>query len=169
MFAAARGLAGLCALSGSRRKISKAVCRMPKWLREGRPLEEGAPRASRGIFSARLDPASVASLDDVRRCAGERRQKGGGRKSSMRAPRTFPRRSQAERGPAQEPATCPEAWNLPFVDIVEHGKLGPALPLATDVCRTWPSISPSPSSPTCGLRRLGRHSRRWRSKKAGAT
>ena len=39
---------------------------LPKWLDEGRPIEQGDPRPTPRRFTPRLDPAFVASLDDVR-------------------------------------------------------------------------------------------------------
>ena len=97
---------------------------LPKWIKEGRPLEEGAPERQPRHFSARLDHGVVASLDDVRRAL-----------TSGAAQVVDARPADRFRGEAPEPRAglrsghIPGSLNLPFVDIVEHGKLkaGPAL------------------------------------------
>jgi thiosulfate/3-mercaptopyruvate sulfurtransferase len=47
---------------------------MGKWGREGRPVEAGEVRPSRGRFSARLDPHRVRDLEAVRRNLDARRE-----------------------------------------------------------------------------------------------
>jgi thiosulfate/3-mercaptopyruvate sulfurtransferase len=97
---------------------------LPKWVHEGRPLEEGVAERQPRHFSARLDHSFVASLPDVRRAL-----------STGAAQVVDARPAERFRGEAPEPRPglksghMPGALNLPFVETVEHGKLksGPAL------------------------------------------
>jgi thiosulfate/3-mercaptopyruvate sulfurtransferase len=92
---------------------------LPKWTKEGRPLETGEarPRPARP-FTPRLNPSFVASLDDVRKAL-----------ESGSAQVVDARSSDRFRGEAPEPRPglkrghIPGSLNLPFVDIVEGGHL----------------------------------------------
>ena len=60
---------------------------LPKWLAEGRPLDEGETMAKSRHFTARLDHALIASLDDVRQASAcERAASPPRRRSSTPAP-----------------------------------------------------------------------------------
>jgi thiosulfate/3-mercaptopyruvate sulfurtransferase len=94
---------------------------LPKWIKEGRPLETGAarPKPSRA-FTPRLDEGFIASLDEVREAL-----------ASGSAQVVDARPSDRFSGEALEPRPglrsghMPGSLNLPFVDIVEHGRLKP--------------------------------------------
>ncbi len=94
---------------------------LPKWIKEGRPLETGAarPRPPRS-FTPRLDESFVASLDEVREALAT----GSAQVVDARAADRF-------HGHAPEPREgvrsghMPGSLNVPFVEIVEHGRLKP--------------------------------------------
>ena len=97
---------------------------LPKWVAEGRTLEEGEAQRQPRHFTARLDHGVVASLDDVRQAL------------AGRAIQVVDARPAARfEGAAPEPRAglksghMPGALNLPFTEITEHGRLksGPAL------------------------------------------
>jgi thiosulfate/3-mercaptopyruvate sulfurtransferase len=97
---------------------------LPKWIKEGRPLEEGAPERQPRHFSARLDHSVVASRDDVRQALA----RGAAQVVDARPADRF-EGSAPEPRPGLKSGHIPGSLNLPFVDIIEHGKLksGPAL------------------------------------------
>src|SRR5271168_2053515 len=94
---------------------------MPKWIKEGRPLETGAarPRPSRS-FTPRPDESFVASLAEVREAL-----------ASGSAQVVDARPAERFHGQAPEPRAgvksghMPGSLNLPFAEIVEHGHLKP--------------------------------------------
>src|SRR5579883_2140138 len=65
LYAAARVWWTLRAFGAAKVKILEGG--LPKWIKEGRPLEKGETVRAPRTFVARLDPAVVASRDDVRR------------------------------------------------------------------------------------------------------
>jgi thiosulfate/3-mercaptopyruvate sulfurtransferase len=93
----------------------------PRWTKEDRPIEAGearlkAPRP----FTPRLDSSFVASLDDVRKAL------------TSGSPQVVDARpADRFRGEAPEPRPglkgghMPGSLNLPFAEIVEHGRLKP--------------------------------------------
>jgi thiosulfate/3-mercaptopyruvate sulfurtransferase len=91
---------------------------LPKWIAEGRPLEEGVVERQPRHFTARLDHGFVASLADVREAL-----------SSHAAQVVDARPADRFRGEAPEPRPglrsghMPGALSVPFVEIVEHGRL----------------------------------------------
>jgi len=94
---------------------------LPKWIKEGRPLETGAarPRAPRS-FTPRPDESFVASLAEVREAL-----------ASGSAQVVDARPAERFHGQAPEPRAgvksghMPGSLNLPFAEIVEHGHLKP--------------------------------------------
>jgi thiosulfate/3-mercaptopyruvate sulfurtransferase len=94
---------------------------LPQWIREGRPLEKGAalPKTPRP-FTPRLEESFVASLDEVREALAT----GSAQVVDARPADRF-------HGQAPEPRAglrsghMPGSLNLPFVEIVEHGRLKP--------------------------------------------
>ena len=93
---------------------------LPKWMHEGRPLEKGATHPKPRAFTPRLDPHFVASLDKVREIL-----------ATGSAQIVDARPADRFRGEAPEPRPglrgghMPGALNLPFSEIVEHGRLKP--------------------------------------------
>lgn len=93
---------------------------LPQWIREGRPLESGDARPAPRAFTPRLNPHMVATLDRVRAAL-----------ASGAAQVVDARPADRFRGDAPEPRPglrsghMPGALNLPFTEIVEHGRLKP--------------------------------------------
>jgi thiosulfate/3-mercaptopyruvate sulfurtransferase len=94
---------------------------LPQWIREGRPLEAGAVRARPPRpFTPRLQQNFVASLDEVREAL-----------STGSAQVVDARPAERFRGETPEPRQglksghMPGSLNLPFSEIVEHGRLKP--------------------------------------------
>ena len=91
-----------------------------RWIVEGRPLETGAARPKPRTFTPRLDPGFVATLDDVRAAL-----------ASGSAQIVDARPAERFRGEAPEPRPglrsghMPGSLNLPFGEVVEHGRLKP--------------------------------------------
>jgi thiosulfate/3-mercaptopyruvate sulfurtransferase len=92
---------------------------LPKWIKEGRPLESGParPRPPRP-FTPRLDESFTASLDEVRQALAT----GSAQVVDARPAERF-RGEAAEPRPGVKSGHIPGSLNLPFVDIVEHGRL----------------------------------------------
>jgi thiosulfate/3-mercaptopyruvate sulfurtransferase len=94
---------------------------MPQWIKEGRPVEKGParPRPPRS-FTPRLEDSFVASLDEVREAL-----------ASGSAQVVDARPADRFNGQTPEPRAglrsghMPGSLNLPFVEIVEHGRLKP--------------------------------------------
>jgi thiosulfate/3-mercaptopyruvate sulfurtransferase len=97
---------------------------LPKWVKEGRPLEEGEPIRQPRHFTARLDHTAVASLADVRAALA----KGAIQIVDARPADRFEGDAPEPR-PGLKSGHMPGALNLPFVEIVDGGKLksGPGL------------------------------------------
>ncbi len=91
---------------------------LAKWKHEGRPLESGDAHPKPRVFTPRLDESFIASLDEVRAALAD----GSAQVVDARPADRF-------RGDAPEPREglrsghMPGSLNLPFVDIVEHGRL----------------------------------------------
>ena len=91
---------------------------LPKWVKEGRPLEEGAAVPATRHFTARLDHSFVASLADVRRALAD----GSAQVVDARSAERF-RGETPEPRPGLKSGHMPGSLNVPFVEIVEHGRL----------------------------------------------
>ena len=91
---------------------------LPKWIREGRPLESGAFTPTPRAFTPKLDPHVVASLDDVRRALAS----GSATVLDARPADRFEGRAPEPR-PGLKSGHMPGSLNLPFVDILEGGHL----------------------------------------------
>jgi thiosulfate/3-mercaptopyruvate sulfurtransferase len=116
LFAAARVWWTLRAFGVAKVKILEGG--LPKWIKEGRPLEQGEARSEPRTFVARLDPRVVASLDDVRTALqGDAIQVVDARPADRfhgRAP---------EPRPGVRSGHMPGALNLPFIEILDGGML----------------------------------------------
>jgi thiosulfate/3-mercaptopyruvate sulfurtransferase len=94
---------------------------LPKWIKEGRPLEAGEPRAKPPRhFTPRLDESFIASLDEVRNALAT----GSAQVVDARPADRF-RGEAPEPRPGLKGGHMPGSLNLPFVEIVEHGCLKP--------------------------------------------
>jgi thiosulfate/3-mercaptopyruvate sulfurtransferase len=94
---------------------------LPKWIAEGRPLEEGPAVRQPRHFTARLDHGVVASLEDVKRALAT----GSAEIVDARPAARFAGEA-AEPRPGLKSGHIPGSLNLPFTEIVEHGHLKPA-------------------------------------------
>jgi thiosulfate/3-mercaptopyruvate sulfurtransferase len=93
---------------------------LPKWVREGRPLETGDARPKPRVFTPRPNPHWVASLDDVRKALAS----GSAQVVDARPAERF-RGAAPEPRPGLRSGHMPGALNLPFSEIIEHGRLKP--------------------------------------------
>ncbi|MBV9289062.1 MAG: sulfurtransferase, partial [Hyphomicrobiales bacterium] len=91
---------------------------LAKWIAEGRPLESGEPHPTPRSFTPRLNPRFVASLEDVRAAL----ESGSAQVVDARPADRF-RGEAPEPRPGLKSGHMPGSLNLPFVDIVEHGRL----------------------------------------------
>jgi thiosulfate/3-mercaptopyruvate sulfurtransferase len=117
---------------------------LPKWIREGRPLEVGPATPQPRHFTARLDHSYVASLADVRRVLADRS-----------AQVVDARPAARFRGEAPEPRQglksghMPGSLNAPFVEIVEGGVLKSPAALAAVLAAHGVDLA-KPVITTCG-------------------
>jgi thiosulfate/3-mercaptopyruvate sulfurtransferase len=91
---------------------------LPKWVSEGRPVEEGAPVRQPRPFTPRFNHGVVASLADVRQALASGASQVVDARPAERFAGTAP-----EPRPGLKSGHMPGALNLPFVEIVERGKL----------------------------------------------
>ena len=91
---------------------------LPRWIKEGRPLETGDAHPSPRPFAPRPADGFVASLDKVRAALAS----GSAQVVDARPAERF-RGAVPEPRPGVRGGHIPGSLNLPFVDIVEHGSL----------------------------------------------
>ena len=91
---------------------------LPQWLREGRPTEQGDAHPQPRRFTPRLNPAFVASLGDVKRTLAA----GSAQVVDARSADRFEGRAPEPR-PGVRGGHIPGSLNLPFGEVVEHGRL----------------------------------------------
>lgn len=90
----------------------------PKWKAEGRPIELCETRRTPRHFTARLDHAAVAALDDVQRALASKNAQVVDARSAERFAGTAP-----EPRPGLPSGHMPGAFNVPYTEIVEDGRL----------------------------------------------
>jgi thiosulfate/3-mercaptopyruvate sulfurtransferase len=91
---------------------------LPKWIREGRSLETGDAHPKPRVFTPRLDESFIASLDEVRAALAD----GSAQVVDARPADRFSGDAPEPR-PGLKSGHMPGSLNLPFVDIVDHGRL----------------------------------------------
>src|SRR5690242_9152611 len=91
---------------------------LPKWIKEGRPLERGDAHPKPRPFTPRAADGFVASLEKVRAALAS----GSAQVVDARAAERF-RGEAAEPRPGLRSGRIPGSLNLPFADIIEHGAL----------------------------------------------
>ncbi|HZZ61236.1 MAG TPA: 3-mercaptopyruvate sulfurtransferase [Roseiarcus sp.] len=117
---------------------------LTKWIAEGRPLEFGEAHPKPRPFTPRLDRSFVASLDDVRAALAT----GSAQVVDARPADRF-------RGEAPEPRSglksghMPGSLNVPFAEVVEHGRLKPRDALKAIFAEKKVDLS-KPVITTCG-------------------
>ena len=117
---------------------------LPKWVSEGRPLQEGAPEMPPRHFTPRLNPGGVASLADVRAALAS----GAAQVVDARPAARFAGAAPEPR-PGLRSGHIPGSVNLPFSEIVEHGRLKPREALATIMAANGVDLA-RPQITTCG-------------------
>jgi thiosulfate/3-mercaptopyruvate sulfurtransferase len=93
---------------------------MSAWRAEDRPLEDGETIRQPRHFTARLDHAVVASVDDVRRALAT----GGAQVIDVRAADRF-RGEAPEPRPGLRAGHMPGSINLPWTELVSEGRMRP--------------------------------------------
>jgi len=91
---------------------------LPKWSHEGRPIEAGEAHPQPKTFTPRLNASFLASLDDVKRALSSR----SAQVVDARPADRFEGRTPEPR-PGLKSGHMPGSLNVPFVEIVEHGRL----------------------------------------------
>ena len=91
---------------------------LPRWIKEGRPLEHGDAHPKPRAFASREADGFVASLEEVRAALAS----GSAQVVDARAAERF-RGAVPEPRPGVRSGRIPGSLNLPFVDIIEHGSL----------------------------------------------
>lgn len=91
---------------------------LPRWIKEGRPLESGDAHPGPRPFTSRPADGFVASLEEVRSAL----KTGSVQVVDARAAERF-RGETPEPRPGVRSGRIPGSLNLPFVDIIEHGSL----------------------------------------------
>src|SRR5271156_3109713 len=93
---------------------------LPRWIKEGRPLETGDAHPKPRVFTPRLEESFVAPLEEVRAAL----ESGSAQVVDARPAVRF-RGVAPEPRPGVRSGRIPGSLNLPFVDIIEHGSLKP--------------------------------------------
>ena len=91
---------------------------LPRWIKEGRPLETGDAHPKPRLFTPRLEDRFVATLDEVRAAL----KTGSAQVVDARPADRF-RGDVPEPRPGVRSGRIPGSLNLPFVDIIERGSL----------------------------------------------
>jgi len=91
---------------------------LPRWIKEGRPLETGDAHPKPRLFTPRLEDHFVATLDEVRAAL----KTGSAQVVDARPADRF-RGDVPEPRPGVRSGRIPGSLNLPFVDIIERGSL----------------------------------------------
>jgi thiosulfate/3-mercaptopyruvate sulfurtransferase len=118
---------------------------LTQWIKERRPLESGEARQKPPRrFTPRLDDSFVASLDEVR----EALRTGSAQVVDARPADRF-RGEVPEPRPGLRSGHMPGSLNVPFAEIVEHGRLKPPEALKAEFAAHKVDLS-KPIITTCG-------------------
>jgi thiosulfate/3-mercaptopyruvate sulfurtransferase len=117
---------------------------LPKWIKEGRPLETGAANPKPRPFAPRPADGFVASREDVRAAL----ESGSAQVVDARPAERF-RGAVPEPRPGVRSGRIPGSLNLPFSEIVEHGRLKPPGALQADFAAHGIDLQ-KPIITTCG-------------------
>ena len=91
---------------------------LPKWKAEGRPLESGASEPKAKKFTAEMNVAAVAMLDDVRMALADDSAQVVDARSAERFAGKAP-----EPRPGLRPGHMPRSFNVPYDRLIENGRL----------------------------------------------
>ena len=117
---------------------------LPQWLKEGRPVESGLVHPKPRVFTPRLDESVVASLQEVREALAD----GSAQVVDARPAERF-RGEAPEPRPGLRSGHMPGSFNVPFVDIIEHGHLKSGEDLAAAFKNAQVDLA-KPIITTCG-------------------
>jgi thiosulfate/3-mercaptopyruvate sulfurtransferase len=118
LFAAARVWWTLRAYGAERVSILEGG--LPKWIREGRPIEGGEAKPKPASFTPKLDAGMVATLADVRAALAG----GAVQVVDARPADRFEGRAPEPR-PGLRSGHMPGALNLPYAEVLDHGAMRP--------------------------------------------
>jgi thiosulfate/3-mercaptopyruvate sulfurtransferase len=90
----------------------------PAWKSEGRPVEAGEVKRAPKTFNAQMDTGAVAMHDDVQMALND----GSAQVVDARSAGRFAGKEPEPR-PGLRSGHMPGSFNVPFTEIVEHGKL----------------------------------------------
>jgi len=117
---------------------------LPKWLAEGRPVEDGPARPQSRHFTARFDHSLVASVADARAASQNKTAQILDARSAARF-----RGDEIEPRPGLRSGHIPGAKNLPWTELVHDGRLRPRDELEAAFARA--GFDPArPVLTTCG-------------------
>jgi thiosulfate/3-mercaptopyruvate sulfurtransferase len=117
---------------------------LPKWIKEGRPLETGDAHPKPRPFAPRPPDGFVASLEEVRAAL----KSGSAQVVDARPAERF-HGLVPEPRPGVRSGRIPGSLNLPFSEIVEHGRLKPSDALKADFAAHGIDLQ-KPIITTCG-------------------
>jgi thiosulfate/3-mercaptopyruvate sulfurtransferase len=117
---------------------------LPRWIKEGRPLETGDAHPKPRPFTPRPADGFVASLAEVRAAL----ETGAAQVVDARAAERFRGETQEPR-PGVRSGRIPGSLNLPFADIIEHGHLKPPEALKAEFAAHGIDLT-KPIITTCG-------------------
>ena len=117
---------------------------LPRWIKEGRPLEAGDAHHKPRVFTPRLEDHFVASLDEVRAALAT----GSAQVVDARPAERF-RGAVPEPRPGVKSGRMPGSLNLPFVEIVDHGHLKTGAELAATLAAHGVDLN-KPVITSCG-------------------
>jgi thiosulfate/3-mercaptopyruvate sulfurtransferase len=121
---------------------------LPKWITEGRALSEGEARPQSRHFTARLDHAAIASLDDVKTASAKARETSSPQIIDARSAPRFAG-DEIEPRPGLRSGHIPGSRNLPWGDLISEGRLRPQAELLEIFSKA--GFDPSrPTITTCG-------------------
>jgi thiosulfate/3-mercaptopyruvate sulfurtransferase len=117
---------------------------LPAWKAEGRPLEAGAAKRQPATFKAAMNTGAVAMHDDVQMALAD----GSAQVIDARSSGRFSGREPEPRAGLRS-GHMPGALNVPFAEIVEHGRLVDAARIAKVFAAHGVDID-KPAITTCG-------------------
>ena len=117
---------------------------LPKWTHEGRSIEAGEAKPKPAVFTPRLDSAMIAGLADVKAAL----ETGAAQVVDARPADRFEGRAPEPRAGLKS-GHMPGALNLPFGEVLEHGRLKPREALAAVIAAHGIDLR-KPVVTTCG-------------------
>jgi thiosulfate/3-mercaptopyruvate sulfurtransferase len=117
---------------------------LPKWMHEGRSIEAGEAKPKPATFTPKLKETVVAHLADVKTALGS----GAAQVVDARPADRFAGRA-AEPRPGLKSGHMPGALNLPYAEVLEHGRLKSKAALAKTIAAHGIDLT-KPVLTTCG-------------------